>query len=127
MKHIFAGIIQKVLSIFGRPNPASTSSTEIIEMEALGLVTRCTYIEEQLICNVNAVQTWANGTVIRVLFVVNCDSGRMTVKDPIVYMDGLGDCQLEGFLDCWDAKDGIERSFIGMMREEFETLQLLCD
>lgn len=109
MKYTITAALISFLSAFGYINPAR--AVEVVEMEAIGSQS-CAYVEHQLVCNVNAYQVEDNQTKITGLFVFNCETSKMTAKEPTVYMDGLGEQKLEGSLNHWYARDGIEQQFV---------------
>jgi hypothetical protein len=72
----------------------------------------CQYVNHQLICNTDAVQTFANGRQVSGLYMYNCETGLMTAKNFTTTMNGVIEEEVEGELEPWYIETDAERKFV---------------
>lgn len=121
MKRAIAATIATSLSLCAFTFEAVASEVKVIKMESTDGATfgKCGYADRQLICNINAHQVESNETTIKGLFVFNCSTKLMNVKDPVIKMAGLDEAQLDA-LNPWYARPGIELNFVQEACRSFE-------
>jgi hypothetical protein len=110
-----------VSSLFGI---SSSAYSQVVHMESLHGEAwgACAYVNHELICNTPAVQTFANGRQVSGLYLYNCKSGKMTVKDSTVTMDGATEGKYEQSFEEWTIDTEAERKFVSEKCRNFEVV-----
>jgi hypothetical protein len=119
MKGLLAATLTS-LSIVGYISPVRA---QVVHMESLygHAWGACQYMNHQLICNTDAVQTFANGRKLSGLFMYNCETGKMTIKNPD-FIDANGNLEqtIEGVVEEWVIDTDAERKFVQEKCHNFE-------
>jgi hypothetical protein len=104
---------------------ATPVQAQVVDMDANGTAT-CQYLKRQnatqLVCNILATQTFANGIQNRGVFGFNCQSGSMAAKDVELVENGQVTQQSKGWTQPWNADTQAEKQFISNTCSRFETM-----
>ena len=122
MKRLIAATL--AFSLVGSTSPVQAQQVTVKKMESIPALTlgACDYVKHTLHCNVRAAQTWSDGSTIEGLFLMNCKSKAMNVKNAKVKMPGVDEVTFDGLMDYWYAKPGIELDFVNNNCKIFETV-----
>lgn len=120
MKRLIAATL--AFSLAGSTSPVQAQQVTVKKMESsLGHAWgACDYIKHTLHCNIDAVQARSDGSTIKGLFLMNCKSKMMNVKNAKVKMPGMDEVTLDGLIHDWYAKPGTELNFVNSTCRNFE-------